>query len=401
MLGLLLSLSLSAAPLQDVAPVLVQPDRRRVLFTNEGPIHRGRTRETEAGWELWRDRSWHPLPKAAEVTRQALERDLLREAKSLGKVLPMTDAGEPHTGAQLSYARWLITSGLTSEGLETLDDLLTRHPNHDSTRVLLSRLPLPEELPTLRSKDEDEVKRAFRLILAYAKKKGPAHRELAIRRLAELRDPARTLTPLLSIGRSHERALAAHALRRLSPTKSLKPLLQRCALDGSAEVRRESAYALAATGEEGVILPLVRALSSTYSSVRANSAESLGHAGFPAAVPALRAHLFRVTTGAKASSATAPPRNYIFIGTQTAYVQDFDVEVAQFAAIADPQINVLHQGAVLDVRVIAVTSSTTATLTEIRTVNAAIAHLTTEEAAASAPLSAEAEGSPGQTSADD
>jgi len=397
-LSLLLSLSLSAAPLQDVAPVLVQPDRRRVLFTSEGPIHRGRTRETEAGWELWRDRSWHPLPKGAEVTRQALERDLLREAKSLGKALPMTDASEPHTGAQLSYARWLITSGLTSEGLETLDDLLTRHPNHDSTRVLLSRLTLPPELPTLRSRDADEVKRAFRLILSYAEKKGPAHRELSIRRLSELRDPVRTLTPLLSIGRAHERTLAAHALRRLAPTKSLKPLLQRCALDGSPEVRRESAHALAATGEESVILPLLRSLSSEYSSVRSNSAEALGVAGFPAALPVLKTHLARVTTGAKASSTTAPPRNHIFIGRQTAYVQDFDVEIAQASAVADPQVNVLHQGAVLDVRVLAITSSVTATRTELRAVNAAIAHLTAKKAEAPAPVGAEAEGSPGPTS---
>ena len=376
MLSLLLSLSLSAAPLQDVAPVLVQPDRRRILFTNEGPIHRGRTRETEAGWELWRDRSWHPLPKGAEVTRQALERDLLREAKSLGKALPMTDVGEPHTGAQLSYARWLITSGLTSEGLETLDDLLTRHPNHDSTRVVLSRLTLPPELPTLRSRDADEVKRAFRLILSYAEKKGPAHRELAIRRLSELRDPARTLTPLLSAGRAHERTLAAHALRRLAPAKSLKPLLERCALDGSADVRRESANALAATNEPGVILPLLRALSSNYSSVRSNSAEALGQAGFPAAVPALKAHLARITSPPKAGSQTAPSRSHIFIGKQTAYVQDFDVEVAQFAAVADPQINVLHQGAVLAVRVVAVTGSRASTTrTELRAVHAALARL--------------------------
>jgi type II secretory pathway component GspD/PulD (secretin) len=31
-------------------------------------------------------------------------------------------------------------------------------------------------------------------------------------------------------------------------------------------------------------------------------------------------------------------------------VQDFDVEVAQFEKVADPQVNVLHEGVVLDVR---------------------------------------------------
>ena len=375
MQSLLLALSLGAAPLQDAQPVLIEPDRRRVLLTSEGLHHRGRARLSESGWELWSERAWRPVSGSVEIIRHPLERDLLREAKSLAEALPKTDAGEPHTGAQLSYARWLLGSGLVPEGLDVLDELLGRHPNHDSARVVLAKLALPVELPTLRSRDAEEVKRAFKLTLAFAKKKGAAHRELAIRRLSELRDPVRTLTPLLSVGKAHERALAAHALRRLAPAKSLEPLLQRCALDGAREVRTEAALALAATGEEGVILPLVRALSSEYSSVRANSAEALGVAGFPAAVPALKAQLSNLTASAKASGQTAPPRNHIFVGKQTAYVQDFDVEVAQAAAVADPQVNTLHQGAVLDVRVLAVTSSQTTTRTELGAIRAALAKL--------------------------
>jgi general secretion pathway protein D len=43
-------------------------------------------------------------------------------------------------------------------------------------------------------------------------------------------------------------------------------------------------------------------------------------------------------------------RAYVTVINQQAYIQDFDVEVAQFEAIADPQINVLVEGIVLDVR---------------------------------------------------
>jgi tetratricopeptide (TPR) repeat protein len=43
-------------------------------------------------------------------------------------------------------------------------------------------------------------------------------------------------------------------------------------------------------------------------------------------------------------------RAYVTVINQKAYIQDFDVEVAQFQAVADPQINVLHEGVVLDVR---------------------------------------------------
>jgi type II/III secretion system protein len=43
-------------------------------------------------------------------------------------------------------------------------------------------------------------------------------------------------------------------------------------------------------------------------------------------------------------------RAYVSVINQQAYIQDFDVEVAQFQAVADPQINVLTEGIVLDVR---------------------------------------------------
>ena len=43
-------------------------------------------------------------------------------------------------------------------------------------------------------------------------------------------------------------------------------------------------------------------------------------------------------------------RAYVAVVNQQAYIQDFDVEVAQFQAVADPQINVLEEGVVLDVR---------------------------------------------------
>jgi len=43
-------------------------------------------------------------------------------------------------------------------------------------------------------------------------------------------------------------------------------------------------------------------------------------------------------------------RAYVAVINQRAYIQDFDVEVAQLQSVADPLINVLHEGVVLDVR---------------------------------------------------
>jgi len=43
-------------------------------------------------------------------------------------------------------------------------------------------------------------------------------------------------------------------------------------------------------------------------------------------------------------------RAYVAVVNQRAFIQDFSVEVAQFQAVADPEINVLHEGIALDVR---------------------------------------------------
>ena len=51
---------------------------------------------------------------------------------------------------------------------------------------------------------------------------------------------------------------------------------------------------------------------------------------------------------AQSSSINRVPHGNIFVGVQFAYIQDFDVEVAQFQAVADPQVNVLIEGSVLD-----------------------------------------------------
>ena len=46
-------------------------------------------------------------------------------------------------------------------------------------------------------------------------------------------------------------------------------------------------------------------------------------------------------------------RAHIYLATQLSFVQDFDVEVAQTAFIADPIVGILQEGQVLDVRVLA------------------------------------------------
>jgi hypothetical protein len=113
----------------------------------------------------------------------------------------------------------------------------------------------------------------------------------------------------------------------------------------------ESALALRSASEPSLVAPVVRALESSNSNaVRRNAAEALGNMGYPAAVPPLISRLAAL----QGAGTHAVPHSNIFIGRQFAYLQDFDVEVAQFQAVADPQINVLVEGQVLDAGVVGV-----------------------------------------------
>jgi hypothetical protein len=120
-------------------------------------------------------------------------------------------------------------------------------------------------------------------------------------------------------------------------------------LDPSADVRQGCAYALKATKEPGVCAPIVKVMLTSRSPIlRMNAAEALGNMGFVAAVEPLVARLAAV---AQSGGGDRLPHSNIFVGRQVAYIQDFDVEVAQFQAVADPQVNVLIEGQVTDAAV--------------------------------------------------
>jgi hypothetical protein len=81
--------------------------------------------------------------------------------------------------------------------------------------------------------------------------------------------------------------------------------------------------------------------------VRARTAELFGELGHPAAVELLVAAAPKAATGL-----AAPPiqntRGHVALVRQTSYVPDMDVEVASAAFIADPKVDVIQDGAVLD-----------------------------------------------------
>ncbi len=352
LLPLLVLLPLGLATPSTALPQETQPTQdtevrpqRRVLHLVGGGTLRAQTRQQGATWE-WRSGStWKALPEGA-VRRAELERDLLAELRRRERTVG------PEPAARLELCAWMLGEGLLDEGVALLDRVLEEDPHAPGAIALLGEW----RLFNVPSADGGEPAAARAALVSWAVGASPSMREAALGELARadlvaLHPELRAALASKTVAR---RAFAAQALGRLLPGAELENLILLAALDPSQEVRRHASLALRATGEPVVAAPLVRALASPNPRLRTQSAEALGHMGFAATVEPLMASLAALSTQ-RGSAARPTPHSYLFVGRQFAYVQDFDVEVAQFQAVADPQVNVLIEGAVLEAGVHSVT----------------------------------------------
>jgi hypothetical protein len=353
----------------DKAAADLAKDHERVLTLRSGQRLRMRAKLEDGQWLVRMNGGWSGLP-AGLVTDSSTVKALMKEAKKRERLLKLS---EPDQRAELAF--WLAEHGLYNEALEHLDINLRKSPDHESTLAILDRgmVPVrldayvPETGPAADASPEVWLT-ATRDLFDRLARLSPATREVAWRAIRPLfttedRMPAflAATTELLADRSSARRKLAAAALQRLaidqlkdeSPTAqaTVKELIHRAVLDGNEPVREAAARALRDLDEPSVTAPFVKALSSSSSAVRANAAEALGVIGVPAIAPALVSALAATSA---AGSVTRAPASSIFFGRQIAYIQDFDVEAFSGAVAADPQINVLTEGAVLDVRVLSI-----------------------------------------------
>jgi len=356
----------------DVAGATSARDARWVLQLADGRALRARARRLDptGPWELHQGDAWIALP--AQAVRGAHEEaSLLAEFRAREQELRGgTRTAEERARGERELVDFALERGLQKEGLARLDALLAK-PIAGDERALQALID--RHAPRVRMLADSSRAESWGQVA----KLPPAGREFALRQLGR-EQPAEQLATQLQ----HElgavdparRACAALALRRLQPGRATEGLLARALYDGAEPVRLEAARALRDGAAQSALKPLLGGLASNSVAVRANAAEALGVLGMPAAVPALVAH----ATAAPSSSGAAPRAN-VFVGTQRAYVQDYDVEVATGESIADPSIGVLSEGSVLDVRVLGVSTQTR--LREQRAVESALARLTGARAA--------------------
>lgn len=151
------------------------------------------------------------------------------------------------------------------------------------------------------------------------------------------------------------RIAALRALERRELDGNHRFVLRTTFLDGSPEVREAAAAIARAVVAADDIDYLANGLVHPNAKVRQRTAEAFGELGHADAVKRL------VMAGPNAAAGLAAgggsgnsPRAHIAILNQQAYIRDFDVEVAQAAFIAEPKVDVLQSGTVLDVTVVGV-----------------------------------------------
>jgi hypothetical protein len=214
----------------------------------------------------------------------------------------------------------------------------------------------PEEYELL-AKDEiaagaeRDARRVADEALKHAWSADPAVRARAMAEIERL-DPKYRLRPLAiatRITQKDVRLRAIEGLAALDDADTLPTLYQRAIFDGDEEVRLAAVGAIRETGAEGKIGPFVKALGSAFAPVRIAAAQALGTLGDAGAVGPLVAR-YQVSGGSGQSV-------YISQVNQISYVQDFDVEVAQTAFIADPVIGVIQDGLTLNFRALSHTGT--------------------------------------------
>jgi hypothetical protein len=147
------------------------------------------------------------------------------------------------------------------------------------------------------------------------------------------------------------RRFATEMWGQVAPNDRLELLVKRTLCDKDDSVRDTASKVLATRPDPKITARFSKYLNETSPSVRIRSAEALGNLGQLDAVPSLIRELVMLH---QAGSASYAPRAFFFAGTQQAYVSDYNVEVAQASAIADPVVDTLQSGVCLDVRVLGV-----------------------------------------------
>jgi len=192
---------------------------------------------------------------------------------------------------------------------------------------------------------EEHRQRAIALVKAMSDD-DPQIRAVAVSQLAELPDGA-LLLPLekaLFAPDPKMRIVAIKTLSRIGDRVALPWLIRSSMYDAQEEVRNAAFRAIQTFRDTDVFYPYARALFSKHPRSRIMAAKALAGLDDLRGVDVI---LRRISIGIGES-----PRVNVMFGSQISYIQDFDVEIAQAAAIGDPIVGTIREGVILDFKVL-------------------------------------------------
>lgn len=157
-------------------------------------------------------------------------------------------------------------------------------------------------------------------------------------------------------GSFRQRIAALSALQRRKTSGNDLFVLRTTVLDRNKKVRTAAADIGKPNITEKAITYMAGGLGHSNAKVRVRTAEAMGQLGHASAIDMLvKAGPHAASGLRRAANDTGASRGHIAFLEQQAYIRDFDVEVAQASFIADPKVDVLQSGTVLDATVIGVT----------------------------------------------
>jgi hypothetical protein len=347
MMRILILLVLGCAAIVPAQEILVLTDGSRVEGTRHSLGDRLELRSLFGRCEV---------PRDAVVSTCGLQ-----EARGLYE-----DAAEglppEHIEARQALARFCLGRGYYTGLRRELDLMLEAQPNHPWVHDLLAEFARRWQ-PISREGRPLAGRRLAAYLLDDLAERDPFGAALAMHQGQDLDEAAvvHEAVAALRKGKPWARWAAARLLapHRHTPER-INPLYRAALADPVPVVRTEAVRSLKVTEDPVFVKLFAKNLSNPVARVRVNAAQALGEFGHGSAIRPLVQAL---------ADSWSPTRNHILVANQVAYVKDFDVEVAQNAVIADPIVDVVTDGAVLDVAVISISI-------ERRTFAAALSRLT-------------------------
>ncbi|MAG56922.1 MAG: hypothetical protein CMJ83_11565 [Planctomycetes bacterium] len=286
------------------------------------------------------------VPKAALADQQPTRDERKQLEQAYRAQLAQVPTGF-HKG-RVAVARWCVGKGLLVAAKEQLKKVFRVDPDFQPAHDLCAELAQTwafDDNETAK-KARDRRKFAKTLFAKYAA------RDLVTAVLAYHKaknmDKRSVFRPALK-GLKNQRAGVRWASARTLATyrdrpERINPLYKRSLLDPAAAVRKEAVRSLGVTKDPVFATLFARNLFNPKQVIRLTAAEALAELGMDEGVLPL--------IGALRNGGAGGVRAHISILTQKAYVKDFDVEIAQAAVIADPVVDTVTEGVVLDVTVV-------------------------------------------------